>query len=140
MAERRQMVCIAAVCGTQEDPQGYDQQCRILRDNGIILTENNAQAVRLAAAVVDLHTGAASTEPFAEGIKPIPPTPSPENRVPEIPAHLPALLTSGPRVINLGLELFVAQLTACGVPVVHTDWRPPAGGDTRLANLLERLR
>jgi FdrA protein len=140
IAEGRQMICIAAVCGTPEDPQGYDQQCRILRENGIILAENNAQAVRLAAAVVDVRTETGSTTPVAEGTKLKPPTPGPENRLPEIPAHLPALLATGPRVINLGLELFAAQLTACGVPVVHADWRPPAGGDTRLASLLERLR
>jgi FdrA protein len=140
IAEGRQMICIAAVCGTPEDPQGYDQQCRVLRESGIILAESNAQAVRLAAAIVDVRTGAVSAEPVAEGIKLEPPTPGPESRLPEVPAHLPALLATGPRVINLGLELFAAQLTACGVPVVHADWRPPAGGDTRLASLLERLR
>jgi FdrA protein len=50
------------------------------------------------------------------------------------------LLRTGPRVVNLGLELFATQLAAHGVPVVHVDWRPPAGGDARLASLLERLR
>lgn len=140
MAEGRHMMCIASVCGTQTDPQGYDRQCRILRENDIILAENNAQAIRLAAAVVDLHTGAGSAKPFAKGIKLKPPTPVSDSRIPEVPAHLPALLASGPRVINLGLELFATQLTACGVPVVQVDWRPPAGGDTRLASLLERLR
>ncbi len=138
--EGRQMICIAAVCGTQEDPQGYDQQCRVLRENGIILAESNVQAIRLALAMIEPSTKAAGAGPVAEGIKLKPPTPSPDNMIPEIPAHLPALLASGPRVINLGLELFAAQLRACGVPVVHADWRPPAGGDTRLASLLERLR
>jgi FdrA protein len=57
-----------------------------------------------------------------------------------MPARLPELLVAGPRVINLGLELFATQLAAHGVPVVHVDWRPPAGGDARLASLLERLR
>ena len=140
IAEGRHMICIAAVCGTQEDPQGYDRQCRVLRENGIILAESNAQAIRLATAVVGVHTEAVSAGPVAEGIKLKPPTPGPENKMPEVPVHLPALLASGPRVINLGLELFAAQLTACGVPVIHADWRPPAGGDTRLASLLERLR
>jgi FdrA protein len=140
LAEGRHMICIATVCGTPEDPQGYDQQCRVLRESGIILADNNAQAVRLAAAIVDVRTETGSTELAAEGIKLKPPTPGPENRMPEIPAHLPALLATGPRVINLGLELFAVQLTACGVPVVHVDWRPPAGGDPRLAGLLERLR
>lgn len=139
-AEGRQMVCIAAVCGTNEDPQGYDRQCQILRKNGIIVAENNAQAIRLAEAIVDLNTGLGNVKPFTEGIELQPATPGSDNRMIEVPAHLPALLASGPKVINLGLELFAAQLTARGVPVVHADWRPPAGGDLRLANLLERLR
>jgi len=45
----------------------------------------------------------------------------------------------GPRVVNVGLELFAAELTALGVPVSPLDWRPPAGGDARLAALLVRL-
>lgn len=44
------------------------------------------------------------------------------------------------RVVNIGLELFAQDLAARGVVVVHVDWRPPAGGDIRLASLLERLR
>lgn len=43
------------------------------------------------------------------------------------------------RVVNLGLELFALELARAGVPVVHVDWRPPAGGDPRLAALLARL-
>ena len=43
------------------------------------------------------------------------------------------------KVINLGLELFAETLEGCGVPVVHVDWQPPAGGDERLAELLGRL-
>jgi len=140
LAEGRHVVCIAAVCGTQEDPQGYNRQCRVLGENGIIVAENNAQAIRLATALVGARSEAGSAEPVAERIKLKPPAPGPDYRMLEVPAHLPALLASGPRVINLGLEMFAAQLTACGVPVVHTDWRPPAGGDTRLANLLERLK
>jgi len=41
-------------------------------------------------------------------------------------------------VINLGLEIFASDLEAAGVPVVHVDWRPPAG-DTGTAALLARL-
>ena len=49
-------------------------------------------------------------------------------------------LIEGPlRVVNVGLELFAGELRADGVEVVHVDWRPPAGGDQRLAGLLERL-
>ncbi len=50
-----------------------------------------------------------------------------------------ALLAQPLRVINLGLEVFALELAAAGVPVVHVDWRPPAGGDPDLAALLARL-
>jgi len=43
------------------------------------------------------------------------------------------------RAINLGLEVFAEDLAAAGVPVVHLDWRPPAGGDPALLALLARL-
>jgi FdrA protein len=44
-----------------------------------------------------------------------------------------------PRVISLGLDLFAHTLERLAVPVVHLAWVPPAGGDPRLAALLERL-
>lgn len=43
------------------------------------------------------------------------------------------------RVINVGLESFADDLRADGVPVVQLDWRPPAGGNARLAALLDEL-
>jgi FdrA protein len=43
------------------------------------------------------------------------------------------------RVINIGLASFADDLRAQGVAVVATDWRPPAGGDDRLAALLASL-
>jgi hypothetical protein len=50
------------------------------------------------------------------------------------------LLPGGPpRVVNVGLDLFALALARLDVPVVHVDWRPPAGGDPRLAALLARL-
>ncbi len=52
---------------------------------------------------------------------------------------LETLFSEPLRVINLGLDLFALELHAAGVPVVHVDWRPPAGGDPRLVALLARL-
>jgi FdrA protein len=43
------------------------------------------------------------------------------------------------QVINVGLESFAQDLKAQGVAVVHLDWRPPAGGNARLAALLAML-
>jgi hypothetical protein len=50
------------------------------------------------------------------------------------------LLAAPPRVVNVGLELFATDLKAIGAQVVHVAWSPPAGGNARLAGLLERLR
>ena len=43
-------------------------------------------------------------------------------------------------VLNIGLEGFYTELRSLGVPVVHVDWRPPAGGDKRLGKALVALR
>lgn len=42
-------------------------------------------------------------------------------------------------VINIGLAVFADDLKAEGVSVVQVDWRPPAGGDSRLASILVAL-
>jgi hypothetical protein len=49
------------------------------------------------------------------------------------------LLARAPHVVNTGLTMFAETLEALGVPVVHVEWRPPAGGDPRIAALLSRL-
>lgn len=43
------------------------------------------------------------------------------------------------QVINVGLESFAQDLKAQGAAVVQLDWRPPAGGNAKLAALLARL-
>lgn len=43
-------------------------------------------------------------------------------------------------VINLGLPGFFESVKEQGASCVHVDWRPPAGGDVRLIEILDRLR
>jgi FdrA protein len=50
------------------------------------------------------------------------------------------LLAAPPRIVNVGLELFAADLAGLGAKVVHVQWSPPAGGNARLAGLLDKLR
>jgi FdrA protein len=52
---------------------------------------------------------------------------------------IPNLFDEPLKVVNLGLAMFADNLRAEGVEVVHVDWRPPAGGDARLANILAAL-
>jgi FdrA protein len=136
----RGFVGIAHVCGAPQDPQGFEAQCETLRNQGIILADSNAQAVGLAAAALGAHVQASAVQPLAAGQDGRVVLPHDQLSAVAMPARLPVLFAAGPRVINVGLELFATQLAAYGVPVVHVDWRPPAGGDTRLASLLERLR
>jgi FdrA protein len=52
----------------------------------------------------------------------------------------PKIFTEPLRVINIGIEGFAEDLEAAGVEVVRLDWRPPTGGDARLASLLAGLQ
>ena len=42
-------------------------------------------------------------------------------------------------VINLGLTGFYDSVRSQHIPCVHVDWRPPAGGNLRLIEILDRL-
>ncbi len=42
-------------------------------------------------------------------------------------------------IINLGLKRFAKNLREQGVEVVQVDWKPPAGGDQEMLDLLDRL-
>ncbi len=49
-------------------------------------------------------------------------------------------LLDGPvAVVNIGLAQFARTLEGQGVDVVQVDWSPPAGGDRRLIDLLDKL-
>ncbi len=50
------------------------------------------------------------------------------------------LLGNPPKVINIGLSGFARDLSDRGVPVVHVDWSPPAGGNPKLRDLLSKLK
>lgn len=49
------------------------------------------------------------------------------------------LLARPVKVINVGLEGFAKELASQDVPVVQVQWKPPAGGNPKLAELLSKL-
>lgn len=51
----------------------------------------------------------------------------------------PKIFDAPLKVINIGLESFATDLAEDQVEVQHVDWRPPSGGDPRLAALLAGL-
>jgi FdrA protein len=45
-----------------------------------------------------------------------------------------------PLAINFGLESFAESLNTQGAHAIHVDWRPPAGGNEKLAGILAKLK
>ncbi len=42
-------------------------------------------------------------------------------------------------VINVGIKIFYEDLKRQNVKVIHVDWKPPAGGDEEIIELLDRI-
>ncbi len=55
------------------------------------------------------------------------------------PQPIQDLLDGPVAVVNIGLAQFARTLEGQGVDVVRVDWSPPAGGDRRLIDLLDKL-
>ena len=49
------------------------------------------------------------------------------------------LITRPMKIVNIGIDSFLESLKNQGVEVVHVDWRPPADGDARLMDILDKL-
>ncbi len=54
-------------------------------------------------------------------------------------AKINELFKSRLSAVNLGLDRFADDLQREGAPVVRVDWKPPAGGNKKIAALLSRL-
>lgn len=111
---------VVLLLGTDEDPQGLDPQKEKLQDAGARVFGD------LGAAVEALVTGLASTagEGGEEAAGPFDPRD----------------LEGPPAVVNVGVEAFHESLLLQGARSVHVRWRPPAGGDERLAEILAKLK
>ena len=44
------------------------------------------------------------------------------------------------KVINIGLKSFYNDLKTQNIQAVHVNWKPRAGGNKKMANLLDRLK
>ena len=112
--ERHPLHIIATVTGTESDPQCRSRQIASLEDAGIVVVDSLPEATLLASALI-----------------------SPQ-RMAELAPR--ASLLDGVAVINAGLRSFALDLQSAGTPVVHYQWAPIAGGNKKLARLLERLQ
>lgn len=132
-AAGRWLPVVVSVCGTDEDPQGYEAQVATLLDAGAIVQATNAQAVRVAGLIAEAAGSRGHPRPPVEIPLPSQPQPLPDA------SHILSLLNGPPRVVNVGLELFAESLAVQGVDTVSVDWHPPAGGKQKFIDLLDKL-
>ena len=131
-AKGKEIYFVASVCGTDQDPQGLDEQKAKLAEAGVILRDSNNQAVLTALAMLDIQI-----EEVQKEVVPAKETATVEISVSEA---IQKLLTEKPNVVNVGLKKFTEAITANGGRVVQYDWRPVAGGNPRLRQVLSVLR
>jgi FdrA protein len=114
---------VVVVCtGTETDPQKLSSQIDQLKRAGAWVDTSNEVVVRYAGRIL-------------QALNP--------TTIEEKPASTPVELDTLKRplkAINAGLESFADNLTAQETPVVHLDWRPPAGGNEKLMGILERMK
>jgi FdrA protein len=116
----RHLDVVAVVVGTDEDPQGLDEQISQLEAAGAKVWTSNEAAARYVGRLIQAL--------------------SPE---PEIHDHTPVDLSDlkdSLSAINVGVESFAESLLAQDASVIHVDWRPPAGGNQELMSILERMK
>ena len=123
----RTLPVVAVVIGTDADPQGLDGQIEQLEAAGAYVFTRHDDAIR---AVACAFAGGGEGQPHNSSEL--------ERGDPDLTGDVRN--SSAFAAINVGLESFTDSLRGQGAEVVHVDWRPPAGGDERLANLLTRLR
>ena len=112
----RHLHVVTVVVGTDEDPQGLSRQAEQLTEAGAQVEFDHEAAVRRVGEI--LRTLAGYDGPTADA----------------------GLLHAPPAAINVGLEFFSESLQAQEAAVVQVDWRPPAGGNEKLAGILARLK
>lgn len=129
-ADGRDLVVIATIVGTDEDPQNILEQTAIMKQAGAILCRSNAQAVRLALGILG--------HPLVTVEKTIVPPLAGKVAASEPSENMLALLTNQ-AFINIGLRSFSEAIVKHGGEVVQYDWQPIAGGNITLQKALQFL-
>lgn len=126
----RELVVIATIVGTDEDPQNMADQKRILTEAGTILCNSNAQAVKLALIIL----GHPLTLPER---KVLPKKSSGKEKA--TPSKEMMRLLTNDAFINIGLRSFSDAITSHNGKAVQFDWQPVAGGNITLQKALQFL-
>ncbi|MEG0284836.1 MAG: acyl-CoA synthetase FdrA [Vagococcus sp.] len=127
--EKTDVTFVAVVVGTDEDRQNMAEQIAILEEIGVIVCENNVQALQTALAVVGSELTFAPKEVVAKEVSTL-------EVLPEVSSSLAELIAETPRIINIGLQSFTDSIIDNKGEVVHFEWRPSAGGNVELQKVL----
>ncbi len=124
-AAGRNLPVVAVVVGTDLDPQGMDGQIEQLKAAGAWVENRNDVAVQYVGELVEAlgRRAAGVAEEASVGA---------EVDLARVQAPLAG--------INVGLESFAESLKEQDAAAIHVDWRPPAGGNQKMAALLERMK
>jgi FdrA protein len=114
--KRKEIEIVAMVIGTDDDPQNPQSQIDQLKEAGTTVFRTATEAVEYISLRFE-------TSPRAEFA----------------PVNLEQL-NQPLAAINVGLESFYESLVSQGAQAVHVEWRPPAGGNEKLAALLARMK
>lgn len=129
----REVYFVTTICGTNKDPQGYSRQKQIVEDAGVIVCDTNNAAIEKALALI----GKSVEYPNKEVKEKEPATEKVEVKTSE---NMINLISSKPRIINIGLKSFTETLKSFPCEVVQYDWKPVAGGDVEMIKVLDFLR
>ena len=114
--KRSEIEFVAVVIGTEDDPQNVQSQVSQLTEAGVIVFRTATEAIEYISLRMGKHK----------------PNQFPSINLEQLKQPLAA--------INVGLESFYDSLLAQGAGAVHVEWRPPAGGNEKLASLLAKMK
>jgi FdrA protein len=113
---RKDIEFVTMVIGTDDDPQNLQSQVSQLQDAGVMVFRAAAEAVEY----VSLWFAENKANTFT-------------------PVNLEQL-KQPLAAINVGLESFYDSLVSQSAQAVHVEWRPPAGGNEKMAALLAKMK
>ncbi|MBW6473158.1 MAG: acyl-CoA synthetase FdrA [Anaerolineaceae bacterium] len=112
---------VVVATGTDLDPQNLDNQIDQLRKVGAWVSSSNEEVVRYAGRILmGLDKKVDSEFTFT-------------------PVNLETLKNEL-QALNIGLDSFAENLEDQEIQVVQVDFKPPAGGNEKMASILERMK
>ena len=114
--KRSEIDFVAIVIGTEDDPQNLQSQISQLTEAGVSVFRTATEAIEY----ISLRMVKSKPREF------------PSINLEQLKQPLAA--------INVGLESFYDSLISQGAQAIHVEWRPPAGGNEKMAALLAKMK